>query len=257
MSLLELERAFQACVLSQSGWTEDLAGSPGRAAERFAIHVGGYRRRLSAALRVNYPVLYRVLGDEGFDQLAHAFVAASPSTERSIRWFGAALEEYLRDQPAALPHPALRDLVRMEWAISRALDAADEAPVTVKYMAGTSPHRWHRLRFVLHPSVRLLDLDWKVEPLWQAIKADEAAQMPEPERGSHGLLVWRQDLEARWRSLDPQELLLLRLLDAGHSFGDLCAHLAAHEQGHKPAELAAGLLRRWVDHHLLVAPRTS
>lgn len=257
MCLLELERAFQAGVLSPTGGPEDLVGMPDGPADGFSIYVRGYRRRLAEALRANYPLLHRVLGDEGFEELAHAFVAASPSTDRSIRWFGAALEKYLDDHPAALPHPALRDLVRMEWAISLAFDAADETPVTEQDVARTVPHRWHRLRFALHPSVRLLDLDWKIEPLWQAMKAEEAAQMQEPERGSHGLVVWRQDLEARWRSVDSQELHLLGLLDAGNSFGDLCAHLAGHAEVNSAAELAAGLLRRWIGHELLVERDTQ
>ena len=125
-------------------------------------------------------------------------------------------------------------------------------PIVAEEVAGVAPEQWFALRFALHPSARLLKLQWAVEPVWQAVKADENAETPEPEHRPHALLVWRHALEARWRSLEPQEAMLLRLLAQGQTFGSLCDHLAASTEERGAAELAACLLRRWISHQLLV-----
>jgi len=251
-SLLELQRALQASVVSHAPRPQALPGDASGTTGRLGIYTHAYRARLVEALKANYPVLHRVTGDEGFETLARAFISASPSTHRSIRWFGGELAAFLKGQPSLLPHPALLDLVKMEWAIGRAFDAPDRVPVSSEEMARVPPQEWHALRFALHPSVRLLELQWTIEPVWQAVKADEGAETLEPRFEAHALVVWRQHLEACWRSLDSQEANLLGLLTDGRTFGGLCRHLTLSADEHQAAKLSARLLHRWVGHQLLI-----
>lgn len=221
---------------------------------RLSIYRHAFRARLSAALRENYPVLHRVLGDEAFDEVALGFIAAHPSHHPSIRWFGNALPGHLQTLADAgeLPHPALPDLARMEWALGTAFDAADAAPLSVEQLLAVAPEAWPELRFSAHPSLRLIALDWAIEPLWRALSDNPEAKTAAPEAQSHHLLVWRQHDQTQWRSVEPFEATLLQAALAGESFAELCERAAA-TQGEQAAATVAGHLRVWVETGLLTS----
>jgi hypothetical protein len=227
------------------------------AAPRLSIYRDAYRGRLVAALRANVPVLHRVLGDDAFADLALAYLADQPSREPSIRWFGHALAGWLQARIAAgdprVPHPALADLVRMEWAIGTSFDAADAAPLCVDDLAAIAPTDWPALRFAAHPALRRVPLRWAVEPLWKALTADEAAATEPPEPLDHILAAWRLDLETRWRSLPADEDAALAACLAGTPFATLCEQVAEAGAGEEAALRVAGWLRGWVESGLLVA----
>lgn len=252
LALADQQRAFAALLIG-----DDLAAQPlllrplnGRA-PRIAVYHHAYRARLVAALRSNLPVLYRVLGDEAFDALALAYLADHPSRRPSIRWFGDALVAWLGQHPDALPHPALTDLAAMEWALGTSFDAADKTPLSFDELAVMPAGDWPQARFAPHPTVALLELAWAVEPIWRALHADEHAGTDEPQPLPHRLLVWRQGLETRWRSLEGTEAAVLPACLAGEPFAELC-NRAADTEGEGAAPWLAGALRRWVDDGLLL-----
>ena len=60
-------------------------------------------------------------------------------------------------------------------------------------------------------------------------------------------LVWRQGLQARWRSLDPAQTDFVRGLMAGLTFADLCAGLTTHLGEAVAAGVAATELRQLIE----------
>lgn len=234
---------------------ELLRPTPQGGPPRLGIYRNAYRARLTDALRENYPVLHRVQGDEAFDELAERFIAACPSEHPSIRWFGSTLPEWLAANSEQLSHPALADLARMEWALCTAFDAADATPLTVNDLLAHAPEAWPTLRFTGHPSLRLIALDWAVEPLWRALSDNAEAETAPPEPQAHHLLIWRETGNAgqtQWRSVEPFEADLLQAALNGESFAELCERAAA-TQGDLAAAAVAGYLRVWVEAGLLRA----
>lgn len=252
-TLATQQQAFAALLLADTPvpgtpLLRPLNGQP----PRLGVYHHAYRARLVAALRSNYPVLPRVLGDEDFDALALDYLAKHPSCEPSIRWFGHALPAWLAAAPERLPHPALADLAAMEWALGTSFDAADATPLVFANLAAQPPEAWPDLRFGAHPTVALLPLQWAVEPIWQALTEDEDATTDEPAALAHRLLVWRQGLQTQWRSLADDEAGVLAACLAGQPFAALCA-LAADTHGDAAPAWVASALRRWVDDGLLCA----
>lgn len=229
-----------------------LAGDP----PRLSVYRDAYRGRLVEALKANVPVLHRVLGDDAFADLALAYLRATPSREPSIRWFGHALADWLDEREAAgddrVPHPALADLARMEWALGSAFDSADRPPLVVADLAATPAEAWPGLAFAAHPSLRLVPLRWAIEPTWKALTDDEDAETEPPEAFDHVLAVWRPELSTRWRSLPADEHAALAACVAGTPFGALCEQVAATAGDEAAAATAAGWLRDWVDAGMLV-----
>lgn len=246
------QRAFAGAIAAEGAWAGLL--KPARSGKPPLLHIyrHAYRSRLTDALRDNYPVLHRVLGDEEFDLLATAFIAVRPSRQPSIRWFGAELADFLVADPTQLPHPALIDLARMEWALGTAFDGPDAPVLQVQELLGVPPEAWPALRFRPHPTLTVLHLDWAVEPLWSALSADPESATEPPEALPHSLLVWRRDERNQWRSGSEEEARLLAACHAGEPFAALCA-IAVQRHGEQAAASVAGLLRVWVDSGMLSA----
>jgi Putative DNA-binding domain len=223
---------------------------------RVGIYREAYIARLVAALRDNYGVLPQVLGDDAFDVLGAAYLAAHPSQQPSIRWFGDRLPAFIAQRADLVPHPAIADLAQMEWALRGAFDAADAVPIGAAALAGVSPDAWPGLVFDALPSVRLLPMAWAVEPLWRALQDQgDDPELPEPREQAHTLLVWRPALQTRWRVLEPLAARLLQAALAGRPFAALCA-LAASEVGPTAAAATtATALRSWLDDGLFSAWR--
>ena len=245
-SLAEQQQALQDAICSRKG--------EGGVAPLLGLEVyrNAYSARLLAALRDNYTVLHRALGDEAFDALGLRYLAAQPSRTPSIRWFGQHLAAFMAGDDA-LPHPAFVDLARMDWALRDAFDAADAEPAdgSIELTAAT--------RFILHPSVRLLALDWAIEPAWRALRLaiteeeeSDDPELPEPEADAHQLLVWRQqDLEVRWRSLQALEAALLDGVSEGADFAALAEIAAAHVGAEAAPQALVAALRTWLADGLL------
>ena len=249
----QLQAIFQTAVLASDPAPglfvrEDMAEEGG-----FNIYLNAYRARLAEALKNNYPVLFLALGDELFDQMATAYIAHHPSRHRSIRWFGDSLREFLDDNPDTLPHPALADLASMDWALRAAFDAANADVCRAEDLAAIAPEHWPQMTFALHPSVELLELNWRIGPIWHALSEDAEAETEQPDALDHTLLVWRRELACKWRSLDQAEAQALRSVARGESFAELCEVLAGlNEAGTDSSLLAVSLLQQWLEDGLLV-----
>ncbi|KFB68354.1 DNA-binding domain-containing protein [Candidatus Accumulibacter vicinus] len=250
-TLADLQQRFQQSILRDHS-TPGLFAAEGAllAGGGMGVYLQAYRARLTAALGDNFLVLQRALGDDAFAVLAHAYIDAHPSHFRSIRWFGHRLVEFLAAAPERLPHPAVLDLARMDWAMRTAFDAADAAALTADDLAALQLEDWPQRRFTPLPSLQMIDLAWCVEPIWKALDADAATTSEEPKPLAHVLLIWRPTLDCCWRSSDTCEAAALRALTQGASFADCCTVIA--ESGvPEPAQTAAAFLQRWIAEGLL------
>ncbi len=254
MNLHELQTALQSAVLGQGDGLALLRGE--RAARGLDVYRHAYRARLRAALRDNYDVLHRALGDEAFDALADDYLAAHPPREPSIRWFGDRLADFMAAWPA-LPHPALADLARLDWALRGAFDAAALPAVDVARLEALAPQDWAGVALQLQPHVSVLELAWAVAPAWHAL-ADARdrgvdADVPAPTGLAHSLLVWRDALQPRWRTLDAGEATALARL-ARQPGLPLGTWLEASVGADAPLTQAVAWLRRWAGDGLLAMP---
>jgi Putative DNA-binding domain len=262
--LQQWQSALQACIVDPLQDREPLRAwlQPGSVDSdiQLDIYVNAYALRLIEALRCNYPALHQALGDADFDVMARAYLDRYPSTRASIRWFGAALDEFLRARPPWCEVPVLSELAAFEWAIRHTIDAADADRLSVDDLLAVPAHSWNGLQFDLHPSVSLLSLAWNAPPLWRALTGMEDAIPGEtitPVRQPMHWLVYRKpDLACGWRSLSDRERTALDHLHQGATFADLCAGIAEHGTG-DAAQQAADWLRLWVETGILVARRQA
>lgn len=253
-ALLQLQQQLRCAIAGEpeaaDGLLRERAGG-----SLLRVYRHAYRARLIGALRDNFGVLPRAMGDDAFEALASAYVDQHPSRQPSIRWFGDRLAEFMREHDALVPHAAFIDLARMEWALRGAFDAADALPLARDTLATLSPGDWPGLRLRLHPSVQLLQMDWAVEPAWKALQ-DEADEpdLPEPQALPHLLIVWRPRLDTRWRSASGAlEVALLDAVREGEPFSTLCERAASAVGDDAAVAQVVALLQQWVGEGLLAA----
>lgn len=240
-----VDREFDDAVLQGLG-----NGREGSVTGRLSIYRRAYFARLTAALSDNFGVLPQVLGDDAFEALALAYIDSHPSQRPSIRWFGDRLPEFMAAHPDLVPHGAITDIARMEWALRGAFDSPDAEPIGVAALTDVPPEVWPVLVFDALPSVRLLPMRWQVEPVWRALQGvapEDSPELPEPVEDEHFLVVWRQGLQTRWRSLDVLGADLLRAVLAGRPFAELCRTAAERVGEDVAAVQAATALRGWVE----------
>lgn len=256
MSVVEQQRKLAAAI-RDGAEAQGLLG--GDFVLGLEVYRHAYRARLAAALADNYTVLARALGDEAFDALAQAYIAARPSRHPSIRWFGHELAAFMAAANDELvPHASLVDFAAMDWALRGAFDAAEAELLDMATLAALGPDDWAGLVLRLHPSAQRVTLAHAIEPAWRVLRewdpdnGTDQPDLPEPVPHEHVLLAWRQHGETRWRSLEPLEAALLQAVAEAAPFALLCERAAA-ELGN--AETAApaviGVLQRWLADGLL------
>jgi hypothetical protein len=253
-TLAQLQGDFQQYLLSGDAGTAEphvLGTARVPVARRLAIYGDAYVSRLSDALASNYPALASLLGQEDFRRLGEAYVRAHDSPYFSIRFYGEGLSSFLATHADYAQVPVLEELARWEWVMRGVFDAADASCLTHAALQQVRPQEWAQLRFLWHPSVTRLDLNWNVPQLWRAITDEGSQPQLEYHEEPEAWLLWRADLTTYFRSLAATERSALDAARKGWPFGELCELLCAQLGAAEAPVRAASLLRGWVDAGLI------
>ena len=219
----------------------------------YGVYRHAYGSRLVDALRNDHGLLHSYLGDEMFDTMGYAYVAAKPSHHPNLRWFSQGLPDFLKSTEPYSDHPILADLAALEKALNDAFDATDAPALALPDMAGFAPEVWNTLTFQPHPSSCRLDVSTNAAAVWLALKNDDmppdAVALEQPGR----LLIWRQDVTPMFRELDPEEAMMWDEAANGIPFGVLCSMLATYDDPDGAAARGAGYLHGWISSGALTA----
>jgi hypothetical protein len=248
--LRQLQLRFKAYLQQDDPAIHDdiVDSDDARAEHRLAAYWNAYRLRLIESLGEDYDHLKALLGDEDFETLILDYIAAHPSRQRSIRWVGQHLPEFLRQRR----QPFLAELASFEWSLGLCFDAAEsERSASPEDMAAIPPEQWPSLRFGFEPSLRWIDLEWNAVAVWQALEAGETP--PQPQQGDYPVrwLLWRQDEELHWRSLEGAEAWAIEAALAGADFAAISEGLLEWHGADTVAMAAAGHLRQWLHDGLI------
>ncbi len=246
-SLQELQDAFQRGILTGDdailGSIKD-SGNESREA-LFGIYRNAYLVRLGEVLVDDYRHLHSYLGDAAFAKLVSSYIAANPSDRRSVRDFGRHMPEFLNAHAAFAAHAELAEIASLEKALADAFDGGDAEPLALTKLAQVAGEDWPFLVFEPQPTAQRLNFSTNAADIWSALETapPKGQTLAEPQ----ALLVWRQDLMARFRPLTQEEAMMWDEAASGTRFGVLCEMVATFG-GEDGAELrAASYLRDWVD----------
>lgn len=245
--LAQLQRAFLAAMRGDDAQPALRLLTPAR---RGALDVGlsiyrnAYASRFQEALENDHPALGVYLGDELWARLCTGYIAAHPSTVRSLRNFGDSVPAYLRSEEPFRASPQIAELAELERRLLDCFDAADAEPAPWSALLSTPEAAWPGLRLRFHSSVRQHRVAWNSVEIWKSLKA---GQVPPDAAAVVGRwLLWRdQDRISRFRSLDEAESAALVHCLAGGDFAGLCECLSCWQPAEQVPAAAVGLLKRW------------
>jgi hypothetical protein len=259
MPLRELQMDMQRHLLGEeSGVTAAIVDAPPLpAADRLAIYRNAYQVRLIDALHETYPVLHGLLGDEAWVELGQAYVAAHPSVFRSIRWYGRELAAYLAASTPFSEAPILSEVALLEWTLAEVFDATDALPLSRSALSAVEPSAWGTLTFEFHPSLRRLAFSWNTAAVWKAMTQDETPPRPEMAPAPIRWLLWRQNLQNYFRSMNAVESAAIDSALRGRNFAQLCEDLGALLPPEEIPAAAASLLGAWADSGIIVKVASS
>ena len=227
-----------------------IAGDGLAPAARLAIYRHHVAATLSDALKGAFPVVCCLVDERFFGYAADRFIAEHPPSSPCLHEFGARFPDFLATFEPCRHLAYLPDVARLEWAMARALQADDAAPLDPRVLGALAPEEIAGLVVRLDPSVTLLRSPWPIDRLWRANQpgADETAVL---DLGKDGvcLEVRRAGDDVVSRACAPAAYALRRALHDGLTLGD--AADAALEID--PAFDLAAAIRELVHDDVLVA----
>lgn len=254
--LLHLQSQFQAWI--QAGEPDVRARIRDSARTDRDTLLGVYRDayllRLHECLGIDFKAVQIMLGDDAFFATARDYIGAHPSLHPNVRWFGRHFPDFLRDYAPTADRPALAEMAAFEWALGLATDAADDEALIAEDLAALDGEQWAALVLRKRAPVQRLDLHWQVPQAWlRHAETAPGALDVEHEEAPVQWLVWRDGLDAAFRSLPEDEAWAFDAAMKGASFAELCEGLCRFLPPEEAAARGAGLLRLWIDHKLLRA----
>lgn len=208
-TLLEIQRAVRRSLVERDDGAaaEHVVAGPLATEERLSIYRNTFVANLTTALRLTYPAIHRLVGAEFFESAVRIFMEERPPRSAYLDEYGAEFSAFLSRFPPAASLAYLPGVASLEWAVSRALHAADEPPLDVTCLAAIAPADHGRVYFTPHPSVGLVHADHPVDAIWRAVLARDDATMATINIGSGPvwLLVQRVETDVDVRNVDEAE----------------------------------------------------
>lgn len=200
-----------------------------------AIHVG--------ALRIAYPAVLALIGEDCFDQAARGYRVAHPSWSGNLQAFGARFAQYLEALPDLRPLAYLPDVARLERLRQASALAADAEFVAPNASTDAWANIDASLRIDLHPSVRLLASAHPILTIWRY------AMQPASERlvldgDGEQVVLWREGGEVAMAAIDPASFACIASLARGDTLDAACVVAQACDSGFDPAACFASLFRQ-------------
>lgn len=203
-SLREVQRAVARSILSHddSDATQHLTHEALVSADRLSIYRNNFTATAVTALRLSYPVVEKLVGPEFFEGAARIFIERHPPRTAYFNDYGAEFADFLANFGPAAQLPYLPDVARLEWSVSSSLNAADAPALDAAALARVKEADHTRIRFVPHPSLRLLSVVYPADVIWRSVLAGDDASLGVLEltteltfllvhRGADGIVVRR------------------------------------------------------------------
>jgi hypothetical protein len=216
-TLLEVQNALRRSLVDR----DDGAAVPMLAthvpADRLDIYRNTFVSGVTKALRLSFPAVHRLVGDDFFAAAAAVFIGRTPPRTAWLDRYGAEFPELLQHFPPAARLAYLADVARLEWAVSRAIHAPDHAGLALTQLAALAPEQQGRVCFSPHPSIGLLRVSYPVDVIWRAVldRDDAALAALDLQPAPVHLLVQRRPAAVEVMRLDEPEWRLAAALCAG------------------------------------------
>ena len=203
------------------------------AAERIGIYQEMYPLRMRDALASDYPALEHFLGDR-FGDFVAAYTKKHPSMGYTLNRLGDRVPRFLGRQTKLKPRLFLKDLARLELAITEAFDSPEAELLKAGDLDTVPAAKLGATRLGTAPSLRLVELEWNADAYLDTVR-DETHQHPKPKRSGSFVVIIRRNFSVYRFSVSEAEFVVLRDLEAGLTIGKTVARALARKGRRRPS----------------------
>ncbi len=226
--------------------------------QQFAIYSDGYRIRLTQAIRSDYPILLKLLGDAEFDSLARTYIEQNPPTSYNLDFYPHKFAEFVSEYFLLSLRGGVADvaiqksnyvertgllrytrndeftkfaieLAILEATIAEVFMLPDSKPLLVDSLSGISAEDFGEMRLKIRTAHKLLRFNYQISDWLTLARAEDnlpSIPLPSPS----WLLVVRHNNEVQRHNLSEQEFSMLQHISSGKNVSDaLDATLDEHE----------------------------
>jgi Putative DNA-binding domain len=239
--LAERQAAFAAAVLDAGAPVpQGLVGPDGEpSARRFAVYRNNVVAGLSESMKITFPAVARIVGEEFFMAMARAYVVTDPPHSPMLLEYGSGFPDFIERFPPAQTLPYLADVARIENGWKEAFHAPEAAPLPPAALATIPQDRLAELRLRLHPSVRLVTSRYPALTIWRMNVEGGVPAPVDVNAGGEDALVVRPAANVEVRFVPPGGVAFIRRLGEGAALDAAAnAGLAASEAFDLSASLA-------------------
>jgi Putative DNA-binding domain len=189
LPLADLQRDFVRAILDAD--EEGFDALPLRAgAISSGVALSVYRNTvlgaLANALRLTFPTVEKLVGEQFFDQLCAAFIESRPPKDANLAMFGDGFADFIRSYAPAAELNYLTDVARLDHAVDRALLKPD-AQVVRRFAIDAN------VSLDIPLSLSVLRLHYPADLIRDGLDAgdDEALARIDLAHGERWLVLWR------------------------------------------------------------------
>ena len=196
--------------------------------QRVQVYTGGYFTRLKEVLESDHPGLVHALGEDTWSHVALGYLQRHPSRHPNLNQLNKKLPEYLATRKGLRNRAFLRDLARLEVAMTDAFDAPEFEPLDMTTLQDLTPEQWAAVVFEPNPSLQVESFSYPVNAYLQDVLDGNNPRTPLRKK-SH-VAVYRHDHRVYRLTLSPPMFTVLTALCEGNAFGDALTAVAIGEQ---------------------------
>jgi hypothetical protein len=175
---------------------------------------------LIAALKANFRACCRIVGEEFFQAMAHAYVVSQPPVSPILLNYGLGFADFIVEFEPAEALPYLPDVARIERAWTEAYHARDAVPLAAEALASISNDRVADACLAVHPALRVVRSRFPALTIWRMNVADGVPSPVDFEAGGEDALVLRSAVDVEVRLMPAGGAELLDALASGKSLNE-------------------------------------
>ncbi len=252
LRLADQQREFAAAILvSHLAVPAGLVGPDGKPSlKRFSVYRNNVVVGLIETLRETYSAVEKIVGEGFFKIMAGGYAVVQPPLSPILLNYGTSFPDFIEKFEPASSLSYLADVARIERAWAESYNAAEAMPLDPAELTELAPDQFSEIRFVMHPSLRIVRSKLPALTIWQMNSKDGEPGPVDLESGGQDILVLRPDAEVEVRLMSVGSAEFLMALTRGETVSAaLRAAVIANELLDLPANLSglfeAGAFAGW------------
>lgn len=158
--------------------------------QRLSVYHNNVTQALRHALKIIYPLTWKLVGEECANGAAYAFIQGGkflPQTGVLDEW-GEVFPDFLENFPPLQHFAYFSDFARLEWLQHLSYGAEDKLPLNPSHFKDMDLDTYESLQVFLHPSARLFSSLYPLDQV-MAVAEEKVEAIKLEERGAQALII--------------------------------------------------------------------